>query len=43
MADQRGHQLAEQRKRPGFTQAGLAEIMGVTPARVSQIEHDEVI
>lgn len=39
MADQCGYQLAEQRKRLGFTQAGLAEIMGVTPGRVSQIEH----
>lgn len=37
-----GYQLAEQRKRLGFTQAGLAEIMGVTPGRVSQIEHGEV-
>ncbi len=42
MAEQWGHQLAEQRKRLGFTQAGLADIMGVTPGRVSQIEHGEV-
>ena len=28
MAEQWGYQLAEQRKRLGFTQAGLAEIMG---------------
>jgi len=42
MAGQWGYQLAEQRKRLGFTQAGLAEIMGVTPGRVSQIEHGEV-
>jgi len=42
MAEQWGSQLAEQRKRLGFTQAGLAEIMGVTPGRVSQIEHGEV-
>jgi DNA-binding XRE family transcriptional regulator len=42
MAEQWGDQLAEQRKRLGFTQAGLAEIMGVTPGRVSQIEHGEV-
>ena len=41
MAGQWGHQLAEQRKRLGITQAGLAEIMGVTPGRVSQIEHGE--
>jgi transcriptional regulator with XRE-family HTH domain len=42
MAEQWGYQLAEQRKRLGFTQAALAEIMGVTPGRVSQIEHGEV-
>jgi DNA-binding XRE family transcriptional regulator len=42
MAEQREYQLAEQRKRLGFTQAGLAEIMGVTPGRVSEIEHHEV-
>ena len=42
MAEQWGYQLAEQRKRLGFTQAGLAEIMGVTPGRVSQIERGEL-
>ncbi|MGN2635604.1 helix-turn-helix domain-containing protein [Nocardia takedensis] len=42
MAEQWGHQLAEERKRLGFTQAGLADIMGVSPGRVSQIEHGEV-
>jgi transcriptional regulator with XRE-family HTH domain len=42
MAEQWGYQLAGQLKRLGFTQAGLAEIMGVTPGRVSQIEHGEV-
>jgi DNA-binding XRE family transcriptional regulator len=42
MAGQLGHQLAEQRKRLGFTQAGLAKIMGVTPGRVSQTEQGEV-
>lgn len=42
IAEQWGYQLAGQRKRLGFTQAGLAEIMGVTPGRVSQIEHGEV-
>ncbi len=42
MAEQWGYQLAEERKRLGFTQAGLAEIMGVSPGRVSQIEHGEV-
>jgi len=42
MAEQWGYQLAEQRKRLGFTQAGLADVMGATPGRVSQIEHGEV-
>lgn len=42
MAEQWGYQLAEERKRLGFTQAGLAEIMNVSPGRVSQIEHGEV-
>ncbi|MCX0271668.1 helix-turn-helix transcriptional regulator [Nocardia zapadnayensis] len=42
IAEQWGYQLAEERKRLGFTQAGLAEIMGVSPGRVSQIEHGEV-
>lgn len=42
MAEQWGHQLAEERKRLNFTQAGLAEIMGVSPGRVSQIERGEV-
>jgi len=34
MAEQWGYQLAEQRKRLGFTQAGLAEIMGVAAPSV---------
>ena len=36
--------VSEKRRQPGlgFTQAGLAEIMGVAPGRVSQIEHGEV-
>lgn len=42
MAEQWGYQLAEERKRLGFTQSGLAEIMGVSAGRVSQIEHGEV-
>ena len=42
MDEQWGYQLAEERKRLGFTQAGLAEIMGVSPGRVSQIERGEV-
>lgn len=42
MARQSGLRLAEERKRNGLTQAQLAEIMGVTPGRVSQIERGEV-
>ncbi len=42
MARQSGHRLAEERKRHGLTQAQLAEVMGVTPGRVSQIERGEV-
>jgi transcriptional regulator with XRE-family HTH domain len=36
--------VSERRRQPGlgFTQAGLPEIMGVAPGRVSQIEHGEV-
>jgi DNA-binding XRE family transcriptional regulator len=42
MARQSGYRLAEERKRNGLTQAQLAEAMGVTPGRVSQIERGEV-
>jgi len=38
----RGHQLAEMRKAAGVTQAELAEILGVSQARISKIEHGEV-
>ena len=38
----RGYQLAEIRKAAGLTQAQLAEILGVTQARVSKIEHGEI-
>jgi DNA-binding XRE family transcriptional regulator len=38
MARQTGYRLAEERKRQGLTQAQLAEVMGATPGRVSQIE-----
>jgi DNA-binding XRE family transcriptional regulator len=41
-AEQRGHQLAELRKHCGLTQAQLAELMGVSQARVSQIEHGKI-
>jgi transcriptional regulator with XRE-family HTH domain len=42
MARQSGHRLAEERKRHGLTQAQLAQAMGVTPGRVSQIERGEL-
>jgi DNA-binding XRE family transcriptional regulator len=41
-AEQRGHQLAELRKHCGLTQAQLGELMGVSQARVSQIEHGKI-
>jgi DNA-binding XRE family transcriptional regulator len=41
MARQTGSRLAEERQRHGLTQAQLAETMGVTPGRVSQIECGE--
>ena len=37
-----GQRLAEERKQRGLTQAQLAETMGVTPGRVSQIERGEL-
>jgi DNA-binding XRE family transcriptional regulator len=42
MAGQSGHRLAEERKRQGLTQAQLAQAMGVSPGRVSQIERGEL-
>jgi transcriptional regulator with XRE-family HTH domain len=41
MAGQSGYRPAEVRKRHGLTQAQLAQAMGVTPGRVSQIERGE--
>jgi len=38
----RGHQLAEMRKVAGVTQAGLAELLGVSQSRVSKIESGEI-
>lgn len=38
----RGHQLAEMRKAAGLTQARVAELLGVSQARVSKIEHGEI-
>ena len=42
MARQSGQRLAEEREQRGLTQAQLAETMGVTPGRVSQIERGEL-
>jgi predicted XRE-type DNA-binding protein len=41
-AGQRGYQLALLRKNAGLTQAQVAAMMGVTQARVSQIEHGKI-
>jgi len=38
----RGHQLAEMRKTAGLSQAQVAEVLGVTQARISKIEHGEI-
>ena len=37
-----GHRLAERRKALGLTQAQVAERMGMTKSRVSQVERGEV-
>jgi transcriptional regulator with XRE-family HTH domain len=42
LAQARGHQLAETRKQLGPGQKQIAAAMGVSVARVSQIEHGEV-
>jgi len=42
MARQNSQRLAEERKRHGLTHAQLAEAMGLTPGRVSQIERGEI-
>ncbi|WP_433220841.1 helix-turn-helix domain-containing protein [Microtetraspora malaysiensis] len=42
LAETRGHQLAEARKQLGLGQKDVAAAMGVSVARVSQIEHGEV-
>ncbi len=41
-AEQRGYQLAQLRKNAGLTQVQVATLMGVTQARVSQIEHGKI-
>ena len=42
LAQARGHQLAEARKQLGLGQRDIAAAMGVSIARVSQIEHGDV-
>src|ERR1022692_712568 len=42
LAQARGHQLAQTRKELGLGQKQIAAAMGVSIARVSQIEHGEV-
>jgi transcriptional regulator with XRE-family HTH domain len=42
LASVRAHRLAELRKRRGLTQRQVAQIMGVTVGRVSQIENGEM-
>src|SRR5215471_5184246 len=42
LAQARGHQLAQTRKQLGLGQKQIAAAMGVSVARVSQIEHGEV-
>jgi ribosome-binding protein aMBF1 (putative translation factor) len=42
LAEARGQQLAETRKQQGLAQKDIAARMGVSIARVSQIEHGEV-
>src|SRR5579863_170952 len=41
-AEQRGYQLAQLRKNTGLTQVQVAALMGVSQARVSQIEHGKI-
>ena len=36
------YHLAEERKRLGLTQRQVAELMGVTPGRISQIENGDL-
>ncbi|MDI3389847.1 XRE family transcriptional regulator [Streptomyces sp. B-S-A8] len=42
LAEVRAHRLAEVRKRQHMTQAAVAEVLGVTQGRVSQIEKGAV-
>ncbi|MET9179501.1 XRE family transcriptional regulator [Kitasatospora aureofaciens] len=42
LAQIRGYELAELRRKAGLTQKHVAELLGVSQARVSQIEHGQV-
>lgn len=42
LARVRAHNLAEMRRRKGLTQRQVAEAMGVSTGRVSQIEHGDL-
>ncbi|WP_031069120.1 XRE family transcriptional regulator [Streptomyces sp. NRRL WC-3742] len=42
LAQIRGYELAELRRKASLTQKEVAELMGVSQARVSQIEHGQV-
>jgi ribosome-binding protein aMBF1 (putative translation factor) len=42
LARARGHQLAETRRHLGLAQKDIAAAMGLSVARISQIEHGEV-
>lgn len=42
LARVRAHNLADVRRRKGLTQRQVAEAMGVTTGRVSQIEHGDL-
>ena len=42
LAENRGHQLSDTRKQLGLGQKQIAATMGVSVARVSQIEHGDV-
>lgn len=42
LARVRAHNLAEVRRRKGLTQRQVADEMGVSPGRVSQIEHGDL-
>jgi ribosome-binding protein aMBF1 (putative translation factor) len=43
LAENRGHQLAETRKQLGLAQKDVAAALGMSIARISQIEHGQVI